>query len=152
MENKRGLSTIIVTLILVLLSIVLVGIVWTVISNVVNSTNKNIASGIQCQNSQVQINAASCTQSGSACNVTVQRISGSDTLGGIRLIFYDQSGTTTRVNDSYGDVQTSATKTIAASPGLANISKIDAEAFFNDSAGKPSACSPGPSYTGIKLI
>ncbi len=153
MENKRrGLSTIIVTLILVLLSLVLIGIVWTVVNNVVTSSSQQAASSAKCLNSQVKINAASCTRDGSDCNVTVQRVSGSDILGGIRLIFYDATGTSTAVNDSAGDISTSSTRRIVGNPYLANVSKIDAAAYFNDSAGKPSACSPGPSFTGIQLV
>ena len=36
-SNKRGLSTIVVTLILIVLSLVAVGVVWVVVSNLLNT-------------------------------------------------------------------------------------------------------------------
>lgn len=44
-KNTRGLSAVIVTLILILLSIVLIGIVWVVVSNIVNNVTQQISLG-----------------------------------------------------------------------------------------------------------
>ena len=42
MNHKRGLSSIVITLILIAVSLAVVGIVWFVISNVLNSTSDDI--------------------------------------------------------------------------------------------------------------
>jgi len=55
MENKKGLSSIIATLMLILLTLVLVGILWTVITNLFN---KNISDTESCFDifDKVQVN------------------------------------------------------------------------------------------------
>jgi len=44
-NNKRGLSTVIITLIIILLSLVAVGIVWTVVSNILSEGSLEIGLG-----------------------------------------------------------------------------------------------------------
>ena len=73
--SKRGISSIIATLILVLLTIVLIGIIWAVVNNLVTTSSKQISSGEACLTSEVHV-FFTCTQSGSDCNVTIKRTSG----------------------------------------------------------------------------
>ncbi len=150
-NNKKGLSAVIVTLILVLLSLVLVGIVWVVVNNVVSSGTQQVASSSKCLNSQVEIIAATCNQAGTDCNVTIKRTSGSDDIDGVRLIFYNAVGDS-NVFDSNGTIVTPATRrALNVNAGITNVTKVDAAAYFNDASGKANACSPGPSFTDIKL-
>ncbi len=140
LKSRRGMSAIIVTLILVLLSIILVGIVWAVVSGIVGSASSQISSQQGCSFSSVEVISFSCTQTGSECNVTLKRDSGSDELGGVRVIFSDNNSNE-KTSDFGGNINTLATKRVTAyNIGVANVTKVSAAIYFNDSSGKPSVC------------
>ncbi len=139
--NKKGLSAVIVTLILVLLSIVLVGVVWAVINNVINLGSQQVASTSKCLNSQLEAISFSCTSTGSQCNVTIKRISGTEDIGGIRIIFSNENKDS-NVTDFSGNIITLATKKVTATNlGVSNITRVSAAIYFDRSSGNPAACS-----------
>lgn len=152
MKNKKGISSIIATLILILLTIVLIGIVWVVVSGIVTNSTKQVNSGAQCLNSGVQITSASCTGTGNDCNVTIQRTLGTDVIGGVRLIFINAAANSS-VNDTSGNILTQAS-TIAQdwSPGVTNVTEVDAAIYFADASGAKSVCSGVTKFTTISLI
>jgi flagellin-like protein len=151
MKNKKGISSIIATLILLLLTIVLVGIVWAVVSGIVKTSTEGATSGAQCFNSGVEIKSASCTAAGT-CNVTVQRTIGTDVLGGIRLVFINALGES-NITDINGTIQTlSSARLTDASMGVANITEIDAAMYFTDSAGTKKVCSGAVEFDAIQMI
>ncbi len=152
MKNTRGISSIIATLILILLTVVLIGIVWVVVSGIVTNSTKQVNSGSQCFNSGVQITSASCTVAGTNCNVTVQRTLGSDKLGGVRLVFMNSAGNSA-INDTMGDITTlGSTMAQNWNPGVSNVIEIDAAIYFNDSSGAKSICSEVSKFTTVQLI
>ena len=140
-RSKRGISSIIATLILILLTIVLIGIVWVVINNLVSNSTKQIPSGEECLSSGFQTVSFVCTQSGSDCNVTVKRISGSDAIGGMRLVFTNDNQDS-NTSDSAGDILTFASKVIQVTNiGVANVTQVGSAAYFLDSSGAITPCS-----------
>ena len=151
-NNKKGLSAVIVTLLLVMLSIVLVGIVFVVVNNVVGRGTSQAQTGFDCLSSSISVTAATCNQAGTNCNVTVKRGQGSDAIGGVTLVFYnaqDESG----VNNTAGNIQTPASKRITnINASIANITKIDAAVYFLDNSGKVSTCSGTTEYTQVALV
>ncbi len=152
MKNKRGISSIIATLILILLTIVLIGIVWVVVSGIVTNSTKQVNSGAQCLNSGVQITSASCTQSGSNCNVTVQRNLGTDTIGGVRLIFMNAVSNSS-INDTIGNIPTQGSAQAQNwNMGVSNITEVDAAIYFTDASGAKSVCSGATKFTTISLV
>jgi len=48
MESKRGLSAIVATLLIILLTLIAVGIIWVVIRNVVQSGAEQVDLGTKC--------------------------------------------------------------------------------------------------------
>jgi flagellin-like protein len=152
MKNKRGISDIIATLVLVLLTIVLIAIVWVVVSGIVTNSTKQASSGAQCLNSAVQISSASCTHAGNNCNVTVQRTLGSDNIGGVRLVFINAASNSS-VNDTSGNIITQASATAQNwNPGVTNVTEIDAAIYFTDNAGNKNVCSEAAAYTTVQLV
>jgi len=83
-NNKRGLSGVIVTLITVLLAIVAIGIVWVVISGVLEGNRGSIDVATMCQGAIISIDGAINTTD-SLCTVTVKRLPGinQETISGI---------------------------------------------------------------------
>ena len=150
LKNRRGISSIIATLILILLTIVLIGIVWVVVSGIVTTSTKQINSGAQCSGSAVQITAASCTQTGGDCNVSIQRTLGSDTIGGVRVVFVNAAGNSS-YNDTVGNVQTLGYANVQDwQPNVSNVSEIDAAVYFTDAAGTKNPC-PEVKFTTIAI-
>jgi flagellin-like protein len=87
MLNKRGISSIIATLLLILLTIVLLGILWVIVRNIASSAGEGISLGgitldLKIQNAKVMQNNLS---------VLVQRQPGDGNLVGINFIAYDGS-------------------------------------------------------------
>ncbi len=151
MKNNRGISSIIATLILLLLTIVLVGIVWAVVSGIVKTSSEGATSGTKCFSSGIDIKSASCTQAG-VCNVTVQRISGTDTIGGLRVVFMNAVGAT-NLTDINGTLVTLDSARLTNAPmGIANVTEVDAAIYFTDAAGTKSPCSPPVQYKTVALI
>jgi len=152
MKNTRGISSIIATLILILLTIVLIGIVWVVVSGIVTNSTKQVNSGAQCLNSGIQITSASCTKAGNNCNVTIQRTLGTDTINGVRLIFIN-AATNSAINDTVGDIPTQGSINAQNwNPGVSNVSEVDAAIYFSDASGAKSVCSGVTKFTTISLI
>jgi flagellin-like protein len=152
MKNKKGISSIIATLILILLTIVLIGIVWVVVSGIVTNSTKQVNSGAQCFNSGIQITSASCTKAGNNCNVTVQRTIGTDAIGGVRIVFINAAGTSA-INDTTGDI--SALGSAQAqnwNPAVSNVTEIDAAVYFTDASQVKNVCSGVVKFTTVQLI
>lgn len=151
MKNNRGISSIIATLILLLLTIVLVGIVWAVVSGIVKTSSEGATSGAQCFNSALEVTAATCTISSVGnCNVTIQRSLGTDTIGGVRLIFTNTSGSSFFM-DVNGTLQTLVPIRPTITTGVASVSDIKAAVYYSDAAGNKNVCSP-VDFTAIQLV
>ena len=80
--DKRGLSAIIVTLILILLAIVAVGVVWVVVNNVLESGEGRVNLGSACLEVDVEPTAATSSD-GITYSVTMTRSAGGDEIGGV---------------------------------------------------------------------
>ncbi len=88
MFNKRGLSAVVTTLILILLAMVLIGIIWVVIVNIVNQGTENI--GIDRFTIDLDIQDAYANpEDGGNIGVVVKRSSASGDIAGVRFIFFD---------------------------------------------------------------
>jgi len=151
MKNNKGISSIIATLILLLLTIVLVGIVWAVVSGIVNTTSQGATAGAQCVHSAIDITSATCKASIGDCNVTVQRTLGTDTIGGVRLVFSNVAGSS-NFTDVNGTLQALVPLRTTVNTGVANVSKIVAAIYYLDVAGNPGSPCPPTTFTTIQLV
>ena len=150
-NNKKGISSIIATLILVLLTIVLIGVVWVVVSGIVNNSTKQTTSGAECLNSEVQVSSATCSVSTGMCNVVAQRTQGTDTIGGVRLVLKNPSGATV-ISDVNGSIQTLASVSASVNASsVMNVSEVDAAIYFTDAAGNKNVCSGAQQFTTVQI-
>jgi len=86
MLEKRGLSTIVATLIIILLTLVSVGIIWTVIKNVVQSGAEQVELGQFTLDLEIK---AAQIQNGDVTVVIVRRNPGQGDFVGMNFIFSD---------------------------------------------------------------
>jgi len=85
MENKRGMSTVVTTLIIILLAIVAIGVVWVVIKNIISQGQEEISlAGIT-----INLKILKASISGDTLYVTVHRNAGEGTLTGINFVISD---------------------------------------------------------------
>ncbi len=106
-RGKKGLSTVIVTVLLIGLSIVAVGIVWAVTSGILRKGAEDISSSSSVLDIKLELKNAKVENSNLV--VTVERGGGEGTLGGVAIVVFD--GTNTQVIDKPGDINQLDVKT-----------------------------------------
>ena len=153
--DKKGLSTIVVTLIIILISLVAVGIVWVVVRNVISQGVNNIQSSADCITVDVHATAVNCSVVGGlqSCSVTLQR-SGSATgaIGGAKLIFKNTTAATPTSSGliSYvGDIQPLVTATRTFPTTLVTVDTVEVNAYFTDGSGNDQICGATTPYKFI---
>lgn len=113
MENKKGLSTIITTLLIILLVLVAIGIVWVVVQNILTTGTENVGLLSQCPMIQLQIKGVTnCGLEATGrenCTVQLYRPSGGD-MDDLSFRITASDGTTTGFADG-GPIQQLATIT-----------------------------------------
>jgi len=142
-SNKKGLSTVVTTLIIILLVLVAIGIIWVVIRGVIDTGSGQIDTGVACPLIDVKvINVSSICDSGS-CDVTVYRSSGGEDFSGLKIVF--SNATDSNSVDYPNNVAQLQTVTIP-SQGVEGTTKIVIAPYFKDSQGNNQLCSSVATY------
>jgi hypothetical protein len=146
--NKKGLSTVVTTLIIILLVLVAIGIVWVVVRNVIEQGTGQIDIGVKCINNVVKATSVDCTDPAS-CTVNLKRDTGNDEIGGVKLVFSegDTGGNAEDISTStYPALNTvlSTTPLTGLNSGFTNPDKIEVTVYFLDDSGNEKLC-PSPS-------
>jgi len=146
-SNKRGLSAIVGTLLIILLVIVAVGIVWTVLRGTLESGAGDIGLSTACLDVSVKpIIGSTCANSGlvpgtDACKVTYKRDAQGGDIAGIKVVY--SSATTSVTHDIAGNIEPLATKTnqtIETGFTLGTTEKVEIVAYLKDSEGADYIC------------
>ncbi|MEK6898447.1 MAG: hypothetical protein AABX28_03775 [Nanoarchaeota archaeon] len=142
-NNKQGLSAIVVTLILVLLSLVAVGIVWVVIGNLVETQSGKISTGTQCLEIDVGANAVVAGAVDGDYTVTLKRSAGGEEISGVKMVLFSDTANTEVIKKAQA-LETLGTSTIsltAAETGtLADANKIEVTPYITDASGNEQGC------------
>ncbi len=149
MKNKKGLSTIVATLIIILLVLVAVGIIWVVVRNVIEGGTQQIQGSNDCLSAEVRPTRIVCALNNpddggnnGVCNVTYRRSEGGDEIGGIKLVFESDAGDTNYIHDVSGTINPLATQTESlVNTGIINVSKVQTVVYFLDDSGNEQLCS-----------
>jgi len=142
MENNKGLSTIVATLLIILLVLVAVGIVWVVVRNVVQRGSEQIDINAMCIEAQVSATKVNET-SPALFNVTLSRTGGNTEIGGVKLIFENENSTSNFIQDIPGNIPTLSTKTvnvIIPVVDLDNPNQVSVVVYFLDDSGNEQLC------------
>jgi len=131
MIDKKGLSTVVTTLIIILLVLVAIGIVWVVVRGLIGTTETQINIQQKCIGIDLEITSATCgTGKTLPCIVVVKKVGG-ETPTGVQVIAYDASGSVSNKNVTIGGLTTNAlVEGNAAS--IYVITKVAAAAYFDD--------------------
>jgi hypothetical protein len=144
-NNKRGLSAVITTLIIILLVIVSVGIVWTVVKGVIDESIGGVTSGVKCLDMNVYASNVVCNPAPAGndgtCSVTLRRSASGGNVAGVKLVFTNKDRTENFVKDEMGNLVPLSTKTISnVITRLPNITTVDVHVYIEDDAGKIKVC------------
>ena len=121
-ENKRGLSTIVVTLILIVLSLVAVGVVWVVVNNILKSGTSQASFQFGTLFLNLKIDRALIDTSGNLL-VTVSRGTGQGDLSAIDFVISD--GKNSQVIKESTSLQELGSQTFTFSPSdLGSVSLV----------------------------
>jgi len=137
-NNKKGMSTIITTIIMIALALIAVGIVWTVVVNILNNTTDDAGSQVLCVTNGIQIIKAEINDSNTT-SVLIKRSQGSDELGGIALIAYDADEASSPTVYIDGDIPALEQRVLYVE-NYANAAKVVAVPYFKNSNGENILC------------
>jgi len=143
--DKKALSTIVVTLIIILISLVAVGIVWAVVRNLINSGTQGIDLRSKCLSINLEATAVNCSSVGSSrmCDVALKRTgTGSDAIAGVKLVFKNTTAGISsplivvagNIEPLVGKAQTGINTT------LSGANRVEVTAFFKDASGNDQNC------------
>ncbi len=139
-SDKKGLSEVVTTLIIILLVLVAIGIVWAVVSSILQSGTEQTSTTAKCLQVDIKATAAQCTVGG-VCNVTYRRNAGGDVVDGVVIVF--SNGQTSNQTEVAGNLAPLATQTKAGvATGLTSPvpNSIEIAAYFVDASGKQQLC------------
>jgi len=143
--EKKGLSSIVTTIIIIGVGLVAVGVVWYVINNVIIEQTEDITYSNKCLKVNLMVTHANCSVDSTACDVLVKRSAGGETFDGLNMIFYKADGTS-ETNISIGNIDPLATvrKQASGLDGNSN-SKVEVYAYFTKEDETTHLCSQASS-------
>jgi len=144
--NKKGLSTVVTTLIMILLVLVAIGVVWAVVNNLLQTGADQFDTNSQCLLVNVEATSVVCSDP-TACSVTLKRAAGGDDIGGVKMAFTD--GTNTNVVTVAGNIVElgATTNTVNSGFVLPVIpSEVSTTVYFIDAAGEERLCSQSRNF------
>lgn len=151
-KNKRGLSAVVTTLILVLLVIVAIAIVWAVVNQLIRNRAGDIDIRQKCIESTVRPTKIICSVKGNCESITLEREGqGSGTIGGVIVgIVSDAGKKTEKIAGDFiklGETEVLDTEiNIAGGKPAAywgvNPDQVEARVYFLDSTNTERQCEP----------
>ena len=154
MRNKKGLSAVIVSMMLVLLAIVSVGVVFVVVNNAVERPAEDIRARSQCLGVSVEpLSTSDCHNSTEKCEIYVVRKAGGSKseVKGVVITFLNGAETIHAINYSGVDLEQlgrhkaviSLTNTPFNKSGGVVVSKVEVVPFVGKNAdGERIICDP----------
>jgi len=144
--EKKGLSTVVVSLILIVVALAAVAVIWVIINNVIGGQTGQVSLQRDCLESQVTPTRLICT--GVVCDITVERGSGGKDIAGIKAVFTNATSDTNFVQDISGNIPVlGKVTTTGTSTGIENVNKVEITVYFTDSSGVEQLCPTPSSYS-----
>ena len=154
-KNKKGLSTVVTTLIIILLVLVAVGIIWSVVNNLLNKSRDTIESSTKCLDLEIRANKvveyayinSTGDMLGGNYNVTLQRTSsGDDEAIYAKVVLFSSVGNTAVLEfpSALFPLETQ-TNTISSEDtgNFTDANKVEVTAFYVDDSGNDQLCPSG---------
>lgn len=137
MNSKRGLSTVIVTMLMIMLVIVAAGLIWVVIANIIDTGSEQVSSGFG--NLFLDLDIEKVIVDAGDISVTVKRGAGKGDISGINFIISD--GDNAVLVPKPGSISELGKKTyiilyVDYETDVSTATTVSIAPTFNDSSGK----------------
>jgi len=134
--EKRGLSAVVTTVIMILLVLFAIGIVYVVVKDIIGGSGRQIDVGTKCLSTQLSIESATCV-TGGLCTVTVTKSGGYNPDG---VIFVFSNATTS--GDGVPNTSSLEVSRVYSGliPGISAPTSVSATAFYSED-GEQVTCS-----------
>ncbi|MBA7638682.1 hypothetical protein ES703_46338 [subsurface metagenome] len=145
-QNKKGLSTIVIILIIVLLGLIAVGIIWAVVKGIIDVGVGQIGINAKCMNIDVK---ATSVVNVSEMNYTVilEREAGGVDIAGVKLIFTNATAGINFQHIVSGNMEPHELKTESnIATGIVNANNVEVIVYFEDESGNEQFCSRSNEY------
>ncbi len=141
------MSEIVTTVIFVSLALIVIGIVWAVISGLIQRDSSDVASNEACLKVDIIPTAANCAEN--ICSVTLHRKAGGRVIDGVKITFKDATGNSGSVITKKINLEPLATKTLTDidSGTTGSVSKVEISAYILDSNGDEYICSQPKTFS-----
>jgi len=142
LNDKRAMSAVVTTVIMVGLVIVAVGIVWTVVMNILEGETEELDYSQQCVGVNIRVESLSCEAG--TCSVELKRAMGSktDAIDGVGITL----GTDTETDAEYESAGNIAVTKIVSVPSSLDATKADVRVYINKTDETPYWCTQISSY------
>lgn len=132
-EDKRGLSSVVTTLIIILLSLVSIGIIWVVVSNIISGGSDEVS----IEQFSIDVNFLSASINGNNITMTVKRASGIGNMSGMRFVVTDNSNSEDfTVKQSLVELQEKTFSVTILSLTPTNVKSVIVAPIYISSSGK----------------
>ena len=148
MKKTRGMSEVVTTLIIILLTIVALGIIWVVVRGVVNKGVGQVDLATKCQ--EIEIHATklvNSTNDGLSYNVTLSRTGAGDKVadgfGGEKVVIKNAAGDASQVlsfPDALDPLETKTEK-LTLTNAVPNANTVEVKPFFLSDSNAEQLCS-----------
>lgn len=159
--NKKGLSTVVATLVIILLILVAIGVIWAVISNLIESGAEQVELNSMCAEVGFEsVVVAEINGQNGNYSVTLERSSSGEEIGGAKVAFFNDSGDSSgplEFGESLGPLEQEQ-RVIDTSQGdlVTNANRFDLTPYFFDENGNERLCPRIYSYnlgsSGTSLV
>jgi len=141
-KDKKGMSGIIVTIIMIALVLVAIAIVWGLVINLVGQQQDRVERSEQCVGLGLEIRNAACSDTNpSLCNLTMRRQGAtSQDPAGIKVVFVGEGGNSSDSSE-FGTITQLQTKTLEdIDSGITDIVRVEVTPYFLDETGNQDNC------------
>ncbi len=142
-RDKKGMSLIVTSLIIIVLVFVAIGIMWVVVKNIIEGGTEQIDYNSKCL--EINLRATAVVNTGNTTyDITIKRRAGGDEISGVKLVFFNEEDETSNVIGIEEDIAPLATITRNVDGEIENANKVEVTPYFEDDSGTEKFCSTIP--------
>lgn len=148
MNNKKGLSTIVTTLIIILLTLVAIGIIWAVVSNLLNKSAGTVESTTKCIDVDVRATKVVENAVGNY-TITLKRSATGEGTMCAKIVIYNNVTNSPILDFSNNCLEPleSASQTFdTGMTGLTNAYRVEVTPYYLDANNKEKLCTTTTTY------
>jgi flagellin-like protein len=152
MRNKKAMSEIVTTVIMVVLALVAVAVIWQIINNLIGEKGAQISVTQKCLDVKLNVQSVTGCSTGDGCTISVKRAAGGEDFDGLKVVLKNSANSSKviSVDGNIGELETASINAALISGDAfdsASANKVEVTAFFVDESGQEQICPSTTAYT-----